>query len=219
MSHDYGDLFKPWEIAIAKKLVREFKEKWNYVKKEDSADLMQEVLTHWHFVKTTYDPTKEASESTFMAKVVRAKLYDIVRRLGAKKRRIDQTALSFDEPFSEDDSDSPLLKEIPKVDPAQTKRVSDDELSEKLKAVLKKLTPEQRKLCRLLKEGRRIKDIAGRLKKHRDTIHVEILRIKKIFEDEGLREFLMSFILFLLLPPDIFEPFTYVYIGSISMLA
>jgi len=42
-------LFEDWEIAVAKKLVDQFKRKWRCFAKDDFEDLLQECLSHWYF--------------------------------------------------------------------------------------------------------------------------------------------------------------------------
>jgi len=190
MSHDYVGLFETWEIAIAKKLVREFKQTWTCLRKEDQDDLMQEVLAHWYFVKAKYDPTKEARASTFMMRVLRAKLQDIVRLLGAKKRKIDHTALSLDQPSQDEEEASILSDEILKEEPTQPESASQAELQEKMKALFRKLAPEEKKLCGLIRSGATIKSIARKLGKHRSMIYRDMERLRKLFEAEGLKEFL-----------------------------
>ena len=42
MGLTYGGVFENWEIAVAKKLVDQFKRKWRCVSKDDFEDLLQE---------------------------------------------------------------------------------------------------------------------------------------------------------------------------------
>ena len=166
------------------------KGKWSYLKKEDFLDLMQEVLAHWHFVRDRYDSTRDASKATFMAKVVRAKLQEIVRSLSAMKRKADQTAVSLDEPFSKEEDARTLIEEISEEKPTPADIVSQKELKEKMRKANRKLTPEQKAICRLLKDGLDVTKISRKLHKHRSSIHYQIKRIKGVFEAEGLNEFL-----------------------------
>ena len=87
MGQNYEGLFESWEIAVAKNLVNEFLNKWDLLRREGFEDLMQECLTHWFFVKKEYDTNREASESTFMSRIVRHKLINVVDRVYADKRK------------------------------------------------------------------------------------------------------------------------------------
>jgi len=193
MGQSYRGLFQDWEIALAKKVVHEFQGKWRGLAREDFDDLLQESLTHWYFARDDYDPTRAASFKTFMARVIRNKLTDLVRERGSDKRKIAHLTISLDEPLG-DDEDSPAL--IDKID-AQT--ISDGASNPFLGTHLKidlsraseKLTPQQRQLCCLLGEkGLTVKEASEYLKTPRSTLYDELKRIRTIFRKEGLEEYL-----------------------------
>jgi DNA-directed RNA polymerase specialized sigma24 family protein len=57
--------------------------------------------------------------------------------------------------------------------------------------VLERLTPVQRQLCQMLgAEGLTIKEAAERLRIPRGTLYEEIKRIRKVFADQGLGDYL-----------------------------
>ena len=57
--------------------------------------------------------------------------------------------------------------------------------------VLARLTPVQRQLCQLLgEEGLTIKEAAERLRIPRGTLYEEIKRIRQVFADQGLGDYL-----------------------------
>ena len=86
MGLTHGGVFENWEIAVAKKLVDQFKRKWKCFSKDDFDDLLQECLSHWYFVRKKYEVSKGASKSTYMSNVIKNKLMDMVaercRRVG-----------------------------------------------------------------------------------------------------------------------------------------
>jgi len=190
---NYGSLFKYWEIAVAKKLINEFQGKRTCLNREDFDDLLQECLTHWFFAKDDYDPTREASQKTFMGRIIRNKLTDLVRERESDKRKIAHLTVSLDEPLGEDE-DSPTL--IDKIDEQTISDASPNPFLEihlriDLSKALQKLTPQQKELCRLLGEKElTVKEASERLKTPRSTIYDELKRIRMIFRKEGLEDYL-----------------------------
>ncbi len=60
-----------------------------------------------------------------------------------------------------------------------------------LTRVMTLLTPAQRRLCQMLgEEGLSIKEAAERLRIPRGTLYEEIKRIRKVFADQGLGDYL-----------------------------
>ena len=54
-----------------------------------------------------------------------------------------------------------------------------------------KLTPQQKKLCKLLgEEGLSVTEASKEMKKHRRHLYREIARIREVFEKEGLKDYL-----------------------------
>lgn len=193
MSQNYRGLFQDWEIAVAKKVVNEFQEKWACLEREGFDDLLQECLTHWFFVKDEYDPTRGASQKTFMGRIIRNKLTDLVREREADKRKIAHLTVSLDEPLGNDE-DSPTL--LAKIGEGGLLGTSPDPFLEihckiDLSKALQKLTTKQKRLCRLLgEEGLTVKEASEYLKAPRSTIYDELKRIRTIFMKEGLEDYL-----------------------------
>lgn len=189
----YQGLFKDWEIAIAKKLVDEFQRMWSCLRKEGFDDLLQECLIHWLFARDKYDSTREASQQTFMGRVIRRKLTDLVRERETDKRKATYVAASLDEPLGDDQDDRTLLD---KIDEGMATDASSDRFSQvllriDLSKVLRKLTPQQKRLCRLLGEGElTVNEACECLRTPRSTVYDEIERIKVIFMKEGLHKYL-----------------------------
>jgi RNA polymerase sigma factor (sigma-70 family) len=193
MSQNYKDLFNDWEIAIAKKLVWEFKENWKCLEKEDFEDLLQECLIHWLFARDTYDKTREASQKTYMGKVTRNKLTDLIRERDADKRKIDQFSSSLDEPTGNEDDSPTLIEKIAEKEAGDkpSSSLTQTQLKLDLSQALHKLTPKQQKICHLLgEEGLNVKQVSESLKTPRSTIYDEIKRIQKIFINHNLKDYL-----------------------------
>jgi len=189
MSLNYGGLFESWELAIAKKIIDEQRKEWRCLEREGFDDLLQECLMHWLDARDSYDSGRDASRRTFMAKVIRNKLSNIIEKSTAKKRKTIYESISLDDSLN-DEEDSPALKDkIPDTDdvPPQVK----SELKIELSRAFHKLTPQQQKLCKLLGEGGlSVSEASKEMKKHRRHLYREIARIREVFEKEGLKDYL-----------------------------
>lgn len=192
VSTNYQGLFQPWEIAIVKKLVKEFRDRYLCLKMKEPNDLYQECFIYWFFKRDQYDRTAGASRQTFMAKVVRRRLIDLVRERESDKRKASYIADSLDVPI-ENEEDSPTLADM--IDESAVAGGSSDpffrvDLGIDLSRALKKLTLGQRKLYHLLEKGFTVKEASKYLKTPRSTVYDELKRIGKLFEKEGLKEYL-----------------------------
>ena len=149
---------------------------------------MQECLIHWLSIREDFDPTHGASQNTFMGRIIRNKLMDLVREREADKRKVTYAAVSLHEPQGNDEG-SPALEET--LTDSRHAISLQIELKLDLTSVLQKLTPKQKKLCHLLKEdGLNIKEVSQCLNTPRSTIYDEMKRIRKVFLKEGLDEYL-----------------------------
>ncbi|MBL8013166.1 MAG: sigma-70 family RNA polymerase sigma factor [Candidatus Omnitrophica bacterium] len=191
MSPSYKGLFEGWEIAIAKKLINDFKKQWRCLESDDFDDLLQECLTQWFYAKDKYNPEAEASEKTFMARVVKNKLFDIVKGHERLRRKDSQKTDSLDQPLSDEDDAPTLLDTLSTDENYATNLRFHTELKIDISHTSQKLTPKQQELCQLLGEkGLSIKEASKILKTPRGTIYEEIKRIKAIFQKENLHEYL-----------------------------
>lgn len=196
MNHNYGNLFQEWEIKEATKLVYAFKRKNESLKKEDVEDLLQECLIEWFPVRNQYDPNRKGfrkrkvSQKTFMINVIKNRLIEIVRKKEADIRKVDYLSVSLNETTENDDKVSTLMDEVSK-----SKDISNVFLETGLKLGLakasKKLTPQQKKLCRLLgKKGLSINAACKHFKKSRSHVYREAIRIRTVFKKAGLKGYL-----------------------------
>jgi len=193
LSCSYRGLFQDWEMAVARKLVNEFQERWTCLGREDFDDLLQECLTHWFFAKDRYNASQGTSEKTFMGKVIRNKLTDLVRERETDKRKIAHLSVSLDEPIGDDMDSLTLLDTLHEETIAKTSGDFFSKMSPKidLYKAMQKLSPQQKQLCQLLgEEGFTITEASEYLKTPRSTVYDELKRIRKIFEKEQLNEYL-----------------------------
>ena len=194
MALRYGEELQQWEIAVAKKLVGEFRRRSRRLEREEFDDLLQECLTHWIEVRRKLAPDPEGPPVAYMARVVRNKLTDMIREQQATKRGGDTDTVSLDAPVSESD-DAPTLADL--VDAARSAPAGEEQPTDlndariDIARALRQLTPRQRRLCMLLgEEGLSIKEAAERLRIPRGTLYEEIKRIRKIFAEHGLEGYL-----------------------------
>jgi RNA polymerase sigma-70 factor (ECF subfamily) len=194
MALKHGDELQGWEIAVAKKLIGEFRRRSRSLNREDFDDLLQECLAHWLEVRQKLDPDPNGRPMAYMARVVRNKLIDLARERESAKRRGDLDSVSLDETVSESD-DAPTFSDL--VDAASSSQPGEegsldpDDARIDLAKAMQRLTPHQRRLCELLiQHGFNVKEVAEQLRIPRGTLYEEIKRIRKVFADQGLGEYL-----------------------------
>ncbi|MDD4985181.1 MAG: sigma factor [Dehalococcoidales bacterium] len=182
MGSTYFGAFEDWEIAIARKISGEFLAKHSWIKGYDFDDLVQECLIQWHLARHTYDGSKGASRRTYMANVARHRLQNILEEQLADKRGADRHTMSLDQPLSDE--------QVTLADFIPAPENYDFSLKLDLERTIAKLSTLQQKVCMFLWQGYNVTEIARELGKGRATIYGEINRLKKIFSDEGLDEYL-----------------------------
>ncbi len=189
-----GEGLQRWEIAVTKKLVGEFRRRSRSLAREEFDDLMQECLAHWIVVRRKLAPDPDAPPVAYMAQVIRNKLTDLIREQAADKRAGEQDALSLDASLdgSEDGVTlAELLADNESAQPDDPGAVDRHHARIDIGRALARLTPVQRQLCQMLgEEGLTIKEAAERLRIPRGTLYEEIKRIRKVFADQGLGDYL-----------------------------
>ncbi len=189
----YGGLFQDWEVAVVCKLVKEFQRQWTCLAREEVDDLLQECLSHWVIVKAQYDPKREASIKTFMGRIIRNKLTDLVRERESDKRKLAHLSISLDAPLT-GETEAPTLLDT--IDARAGSDPPDQELNGlqleiDLATVLSTLTARQQTLCRLLGEqGMTIQEASTALGIPRSKIYDELKCIKALFIKMGLDDYL-----------------------------
>ena len=183
-----------WEIATAKKLVSEYRRKHRILEREEFEDLMQACLAHWIVARRRIPPEPDPRPPvSYMAQVLRNKLTDMIREMTANKRAGDPGALSLDAPL-DGTEDGITLGDVladEQADPAAPGDLDSRHARIDLTRAMAFLTPNQRRLCQLLgEEGLSIKEAAERLRIPRGTLYEEIKRIRKIFDQQGLGNYL-----------------------------
>ena len=193
MAHDYRGLFERWELAIAGKLVREFHATARALQRDELEDLLQEVLLHWYHARASHDPLGKASIRTYMARVVRNKLIDLIRERESDKDKVnilaDPTEVTSEgEPGSNSDDAG---GDLPEPEDAREHRDAEQSLQLDLARAVARLTPRQRALCQLLLEqDTSMVEASQRLGVPRTTLYEELKHIRTVFKALGLDAYL-----------------------------
>jgi len=175
-----------WEIALVQLLVYDFLSSRTAIPGFEADDLVQECLLHWWSQRQRYNETRGASKKTFMRRVVKARLIDIERTMKAGKRGGGHHPLSLDGPLSREAGEGRTLGDT--VPAGETDiEVMSSVIREHL---LSRLTPGQRRLVVGLEAGMGMSEMSKRLQVPRATLYDELERIRRVFRDEGLEEFL-----------------------------
>ena len=98
---------------------------------------------------------------------------------------------SLNEPIireTEESDDLTLEETVP--DKTSATRLAWLPLQIDLATVLTRLTPQQQAICRLLTEGETVTVISRSLKVPRTTLYDEMKRVRRIFRDAGLKDYL-----------------------------
>jgi RNA polymerase sigma factor (sigma-70 family) len=169
-----------WEFIVARNWVRKFR----YLVKheEEMEDLAQDVLMHWLEVRDQHDE-KRALLKTFMNRVVMTRLLEIERYENANLRRINTEAKTFSTPTGEgttiqDEADRASI------------RTGDDDLTSDVRQTMESLNERERSVAEQLADGMSQVKIAKNLGIHRSTVHEDVKRIRKLFIDSGLKEYI-----------------------------
>jgi len=134
--------------------------------------LILEVLRVW----ASFDPERGTPQA-FVNQVVSTRTNSLLRRRAAKKRRLHAGTLDGAAGHIADEAADGRVRE------------TASDLRDDLAAVLGRLTPRQRDICdQLLRES--VSPAARELGLPRSTVRDEIARIRVVFEEAGLGEYL-----------------------------
>ena len=182
-----------WEIAVAKKLVGEYRRRSRILERYEFEDLVQDCLLHWITVRGSLDRDPANPPLGYMATVLRNWLADLVRKRGTDKRSGDLDTPSLDASIDGSD-DGMTLAEL--LDVSQSRDSAGDgetrhHMHLDLLRTCAHLTPAQQRLCLMLgEEGLSVKAAAEQLGIPRGTLYEEINRIRKLFADHGMEIYL-----------------------------
>jgi RNA polymerase sigma factor (sigma-70 family) len=175
-------------------LVGEYRRRSRLLERYEFDDLVQDCLVHWIGVrkKLAHDP--DNPPVGYMAQVLRNKLTDWMRERGAEKRAGDLQTVSLDATVDGSEDGMTLAESLEASESAQSAGQGETHrlhVRLDLLRALVLLNPAQQRLCLLLgEEGLSIKEAAEQLQIPRGTLYEEIKRIRKVFADHGLGDYL-----------------------------
>ncbi len=197
MTRRYGRGLERWELEVTKELVGKFRRRSRSLERETLDDLMQECLAHWIVARRKLDFDPGAPPVGYLKRVIHNKLLDLAHEREAQKRHGDLDTVSLDQPLG-DAEDAPTLADLIDGNDGghgdhgdHDDPVSAHDARIDLSRAMARLNDSQRRLCRLLgEEGLSIKEAAQRLGIPRGTLYEEIKRIRKVFAEQGLDDYL-----------------------------
>jgi DNA-directed RNA polymerase specialized sigma24 family protein len=182
-----GDGLPEREVEIVKHVVRDFLSTRVRHPDLEPEDLLQECLFHWWSQRPRYTQSRGAPIENFLRRVVKAKLLDLERGIKAQKRGQGHGPASLDRPLAEDEPQGDTLGDTI-ADSADTEWSAMYRVS--LGVVLARLNPQQKQLMAGLAEGYSMSQMSRRLHIPRATLYDQLDRVRRIFRDEGLSQFL-----------------------------
>jgi RNA polymerase sigma-70 factor (ECF subfamily) len=149
---------------------------------------MQECLVHWFFMKDQYRPESGASERTFLNRITRNKIADLIKFKRRNKRKVFYLSESLD---AMEETHSVNAKEKALMDEEQViSKITEESLPEVLAKVTTNLSFRQKQICRYLSEGMNQKQVGEKMNMPKSTLQDEMKRIREVFKRAGLEEFL-----------------------------
>jgi len=194
MALEHGHGLQSWELAVAKKLIGEFRRGSQTLADEEFDDLLQDCLVHWIEVRHKIGSDSDRPPLSFMARVIRNKLTDRARKRGALRWAGDFDAVSLDATIEPSEDGPTLFELIASSESSQLSDPTEFELQHAridLRRAMRHLTPAQRRLCKMLgDEGASVTEIAEQLCVSSVAIYSQMRRIRKVFAKHGLGKYL-----------------------------
>ncbi len=189
ISQNYRGLFQEWELREILCSIREAQREYPSLKREGTEDLLQECLIHWFFIKDQYRPEAGASERTFLNRITRNKIADLIRRREANIRKVSYMSESLDA-MGEDEESISAKEKILMVEEQTVQKISAADLPDAVSRATAGLSFRQKQICRYLSEGMSQVKVGEIMKIPRATLQDEIRRIREAFLKEGLEEYI-----------------------------
>jgi RNA polymerase sigma factor (sigma-70 family) len=180
------------DYELARRVVRAFLGGSKHLGPHDEDDLVQEVLVHWWRRRHRFDPSGRATRETYLRGLAWHRLVDIWAEQHARKRGGGMRPASLDQPLSQD-SDATLhdLVAGPRAHSDVEDTAWERTLAGEVEELRARLSPVDRVvLDALLGVGGRVHVASKRLGIPPSTAYDSLKRIRRIAEDQGLREFL-----------------------------
>ena len=191
----YDEGIDPYAVEIIRFKARQLVGQAGFTA-SDRDDLEQELILDLLRRLPKYDPSR-AKRNTFIARVVEHKIATLIEAQTAHKRDYRRCPCSLNERFEEEeegrsveraetlDQEDYLLRIG--VEPGAAEELRG--LALDVATVVETLPPELRDLCRRL-EQETVSEISRDTGVSRATLYESITRLREIFEDAGLKDYL-----------------------------
>jgi len=193
MRKNYGDSIQQWDVDQAGKIINSFRktEEGQCLNILEFDDLRQDCLIAWMEKRKKYKH-KKASLATYMDRVITNKLRNIIEEISAKKRQPFFNRVFLDELLQDKKAACRLLGGILKNKYNTADVVLKSELISIFSKAIQKVTSRQKIICELIMEGLGITEISRKLKVKvdRKTVYNELKCIRKVFIEEGIKDWL-----------------------------
>lgn len=178
-----------WEIRQVRNLCRYFYKRFEILRRDGFDDLFQEILIHWASKRNLFNPSDEESCGPVMRRVIENKIRDIVDSMHRKKRKAIYHTISLNDPAFERDEEDKVKQFLADEDTFRESFKCD--IADVLRRANEKLSRRQRELCRLIQvDGLNLKQASEKLQIPRTTVYEEVFRIRDVFREEGLKDYL-----------------------------
>ncbi len=193
-SNQYDEGIDPYAVEIIRFKARQLVRQAGFTA-ADGDDLEQEMILDLLRRLPKYNPER-AQLNTFIARVVEHEVATLIQKQKAGIRDHRRCRSSMNEPFKNEDGCTvdrvETLDQEDYLDRISVERRPGEELRTlalDVAAVLERLPPELRELCLRLKQET-VTEISRDTGVPRGTIYESIKRLREIFEDAGLKDYL-----------------------------
>lgn len=190
------EAFAAWELDLARGKAKGLVGKHGFTY-EDLPDLEQELLLEIYLRRGVRESWTKitASPQTVMDRILNNRIRGIIDTVEADKRRIYIGASSLSDEVGDDESSNPLtLEDVVGDDQSLARRgrrprSAEEELILAISRGREILNDRQQRICDLLMQGLSIVETADALGMKRTTLNDEIKRMRKLFYQQGLHDY------------------------------
>jgi RNA polymerase sigma-70 factor (ECF subfamily) len=158
-------------------------------------DLEQEMMLDLLMRLPKYDANK-ATQKTFVARIIERKISTLIRHHTCEMRDYRREACSLNERLEAENgatvelSETVAQEERDRMTGRRSRSAQEDwEFAQDMAATLARLPENLRRFCELLMTGN-ISDAAREMGVPRTTLNDHVKKLREIFEDAGLRDYL-----------------------------
>ncbi|MBI4377314.1 MAG: sigma-70 family RNA polymerase sigma factor [Elusimicrobia bacterium] len=156
----------------------------------EAEDIESELLLHIWVRRKAFNPehSSKATVETFLKRVVENRIRNILRDRQSARRAIHLRTQSLECPIElKDGARVPVEDLLREEDALEAAPRPEPDTALAIAKAIEALSQAQQELLDLLAQGFSVSDAARTLNRPRTTLNKEIARIRRVFEQEGLR--------------------------------